>query len=112
MADAEFQEAEVTESVQKLQQLTAALADTLCSGGRVAWSAKLTLGKILSEISDSIFTRVLGLGTEFFPLFLRKVQFHLVIVLKYKPKISSALRAEFPFLPFQTPRGQICYPHF
>ncbi len=43
--------------------------EKLCPG-------KLTLGKILSEISGQYFYH---LGTEFFPLFLRKVQFHLVI---------------------------------
>jgi hypothetical protein len=66
---------------------------------------KINFGKKICPIfRGSIFTSVLSLGTEFFPLFSRKVQYHLVIDSKYMPKISSALHTEFPFHPSK-PRG-------
>jgi hypothetical protein len=75
---------------------------TTTGGGGIP-PRKINFGKkFCPKFRDSIFTKVLSLGTEFFPLFLRKVPFHQVIVLKYNPKISSALRAEFPFYPSKT----------
>jgi hypothetical protein len=52
---------------------------SLPGGGGNSAREKLLWEKFCPKFRDSIFTRVLSLGTEFFPLFLRKVQFYLVI---------------------------------
>ncbi len=44
------------------------LAIALPTGGGIL-PGKLTMGKICPKFRDSIFTRVLSLRTEFFPLF-------------------------------------------
>ncbi len=79
-------------------------------GGGEILPGKINFGKILSEISGQYFYRGFKPRDKIFPLFLRKVQFHLVIVLKYKPKISF-LRAEFSFYPSK-PRGDRIFTPF